>query len=150
MVAEINFLSVNIRSLRAHYADIKCLISSHESDGLLIDILILTESWISEVEQAYYNIDGHEILCSNKLSKKGKGTVIYIKKGITCNRIEFKEIDNCDMVVVKCSKGLNHINIVGIYRNHISKIDTFVEKFEDLIIDLTKNHQKLVILGDMN
>src|SRR5258705_4297717 len=130
---QMNILVINIRSLRAHFDELKNLIQSKDENANPSDVVILTESWIGDEDKEFYNIEGYDIFCSSKISKRGKGTVFYIQNGVSFNVIDYREIDNCDMMVIKCEMGKKQLMITGIYRNHASKIDSFVEGLENMI-----------------
>jgi len=120
------------------------------NSGNVPDVIVLTETWVGSQDKDFFNIENYTVLFSDDHSRRGKGTVLYIRNNFSFSIIEDIKITNCDIVAVNIVLGKRHINLVGIYRNHASDIDSFAHQFEKLILGLSRNNRNTIITGDLN
>ena len=131
-------VSCNIRSLRAHIADIST--SSYIKKA---DLLCLQETWLkeNEVSSQLLQITGFKAYFNS--AGVGKGLAIYCKTSYTVEK-EVKN-DNYQMSLIKSS----YLNIINIYRSSSSSsasIRNFIDDLEQLI----EANKPTLIVGDFN
>src|SRR5258705_3004522 len=118
MTNELNILTVNIRSIRAHFEDLKIKLDILSDKHQSPDIIILTETWVGEEEKTYFHLDGYNSLFSGNDSRRGKGVIMYIKNNLPFNLLDHITIKNSDLVGVSITLNKIPLNIIGLYRNH--------------------------------
>lgn len=74
---KLSIISLNIRSLRKNFDS---LLASLSSIINFIDVIILTETNITEDENTYYRIEGYNAEYYNRKGRRGGGIAVYIKK----------------------------------------------------------------------
>lgn len=75
----LNIIHVNIQSLRNKLNDLKEMIWSTETQtNKKIHIIAISEIWIYETENKYFNIDGYNAYFSNRSNNRSGGCCIYM------------------------------------------------------------------------
>jgi hypothetical protein len=108
-----------------------------------IHIIVLTEHWLSEDKNQFYNIPGYKSFFSNR-SDAYAGAAIYISENISCTLSFEEEFEESNFLIVKLNK--MSINIMCVYRSHDTPYKNFFEKIDEL----TSKYSNTLILGDIN
>lgn len=141
----LNIIHVNIQSIRNKIDELKELVRSIEiQTNKKIHIIAISEIWIYENENKYYNIDGFNVYFSNRSNNRSGGCGIYILTEIESTLIKQFEYECSNFVLIKLNKF--DIKIACIYRYGRADIHKFNEKFEDEIL----KYKKILIVGDIN
>lgn len=74
---KLKVITLNIRSLNAHFDD---LLLFTRDKGL--DILALTETWISEDDAAKFSISGYRMFIQSRVGKRSAGVVLFIRENL--------------------------------------------------------------------
>ena len=131
----IRIYSLNCRSLKKHYEDIK-------SDSLILQssIICLQETWLlNDEDAADYEIPSYE---THKNSYgPGKGIVIFFKKDT------FTHVKDIKQEFMQLSKFRSpKVDVITLYRSHQGKYEKLNSQIERL---LTKT-KPTIIIGDFN
>jgi len=138
----VNIFHLNIQSLRSNFEELKLLLVDVLDK---IDIIVLTETWISDCEIDFYLLDNFmSYNCSRSYNRSG-GVVVYIK-----NKLEFSRSVYCmisaEVIVLYC-KSLD-FTIISIYRSHAYSVNTFNNELSQLLQLISSKNVFLV--GDIN
>lgn len=140
----INILQLNIQSIREKIDDLEILIQQiEEKNKKIIHIIALSEIWIFEEENQFYNIDRYNAFFSNRSGNRSGGVIIYIHETLNAIQIENFKLDLTNFLLLKLTDC--DINIGCIYKYEGTNIHNFNEKLEEkMLINNT------VIVGDIN
>lgn len=143
----ISIFYINIRSLRKHYDELLCHL---EIQRFCYDVIVLSETWITESEASRYEIQGYNLILQPRATGNSGGVAIYIRNYITYSKelfcssvIEIVKLD----VKLLTNSGMTTISIVGIYRACKSAFDTVENDLYNLLNNLKKD---AILIGDMN
>ena len=76
-------LQLNIWSLLVHLGEVKDLLFNLEKRNLLVDILLLCETFLTKRTHELINIPGYTLLANNQEKSKVGGTALLIKNNIS-------------------------------------------------------------------
>nr|CAH7729526.1 unnamed protein product [Callosobruchus chinensis] len=117
-------------------------------------VVCITEHFFNELMTPYINITSYKLVSAfcRKRTIHG-GTAIFLKKDID----NFKIIDVCKYCVELhaefCAVELTELKtvIITVYRSAcIREMTLFYEKFEELLLHMSKSFKNIVIAGDFN
>ena len=76
-------LSLNVRSLKKHYADVEALLSGLESPQPRI--LCFSETWLEDSDNnLLYQLPGYNgVISSSRITRRGGGSMIQVGHGAT-------------------------------------------------------------------
>ena len=141
----------NIQSLRSKVDELNLIITTKN-----VDIACLTETWLSnEIDDDLVNIGGYTLTRNDRFQRRGGGTALYIRNGIT---FTVQSIGDCLPLEIEGTfVDFPQLNIailcVYIPPRLISEIQNDIKICIDDIID---NHakffpsRKMIVLGDFN
>lgn len=135
-----NILYLNIRSLRNKLEDLHLLITSYKCP---IHVIILTESWLKESENMFFNLPYYTSYFSNRATAYG-GVAIYVSEKINSTFIFEEEFQNSNFLVIRLPK--HNFYIMGIYKSHTTIYSEFIQKLDNL----TTKYKNSLIYGDFN
>lgn len=75
----LNFLYINIRSMRRKIDDLKNLIDALNFD---VHVVVLTETWIYKNLIDFYNLTGYDAFHSCREGNRGGGSCIFVQNNI--------------------------------------------------------------------
>ncbi|KAG5881392.1 hypothetical protein JTB14_012008 [Gonioctena quinquepunctata] len=140
----IKVLHANVRSLRNKIDELEAFIADKQ-----IDIICLTEHWMSESEISTTQLQGYRLAAfSARLQTTGGRTCIFIKDSISFSTINFGfnlNVEKCIEYCCVCLKDFN-INILALYRSPSGPLDTFLASLDAVLNQL--GTAKQVILAD--
>lgn len=141
----LNLIYINIQSIRNKIDDINLLIDKIEKQQKQrIHIIALSEIWIYENENQYYNLNNYNAYFKNREENRSGGCAIFVHQEITSNLVKGIDFEKSSFLMVNLNE--YDINIACIYRCCSASVNAFTEKFENEIL---KNNKTLII-GDMN
>lgn len=136
----LNILYINMQSLRNKLIMLESFVASFRHR---IDILVLTEIWITKDEINFFNLSGYRAFFSNRTNGFG-GVAVYIKNEIRSCYIYDEEFNNSNFLLVKLLD--KNINIFGVYRAPQTPLNDFIAKFDYFL----NSYPNSLILGDFN
>ena len=149
----LNISLVNLRSLRN-----KSVVFREYVEDNSLDLCICTETWLSDndvVIATEATPPSYSLLCANRSGRTGGGTALLchddlkpiLTKSGSHSSFEFSEY------LIK--QGRQFVKIVIIYRppyspNNPFTISTFLEEFQNYLLEVTATTNNLLISGDFN
>lgn len=141
-----SLLHCNIRSINKNINSLQVML------GALIfkyDIIALIETWLKPGESV--NMPGYKVVCRSRPTKTiGRGVLLFIRDNCNfklCASLNSLLPSEHDMLFVELSNGTT----VGVvYRSPSSKINSFVDKLENVPHNISTSKRKAVLCGDMN
>lgn len=138
---DLKIVYFNIRSLRNKLYDLEIIVNSFT---ILPDIIILTEIWIKPSENDKYNLANYKSFFVNRTTTQSGGVCIFVKNELSTNEIISEDSLETSWLGIKIMK--HNLNIFGIYRSPSSNQEQFLQKFENIL----SNNSKNIIIGDFN
>ena len=140
----INFLHMNIRSMRANFDTFLTYL-----DNLikLPSVIVLTEIWIQEDEKPLYEIPGFTSFFFCISHKRASGIAVYFTTSIPAD-FAVLPCYSAEIVQVDFKIHDDKYKLLAIYRTHEKSQNDFVHDLDPILSSL--NVQNLIILGDMN
>lgn len=117
-----------------------------------IDIMCVTESWLSGNEVGIYNIGEYKVISSSHRKNYIRGgTMIYVRKSWRAkNRPDIVNMTVEKEFEVSCVE-LGALVVLCVYRSPSANLENFSKKLEICLDMLTKNSNKTIIVcGDFN
>ena len=88
---KLKFLYLNIRSLRNKLDELEAVVNEVEN----VDIICLTETWLSNCEADYFNLNNYNVYHAMKTTGDGRGVAIYVRADWSCDKMHSIENYNC-------------------------------------------------------
>lgn len=145
----ITVLNFNIRSFNANGDKLMSVLDTIANPP---EIIVLTETWLTEANVACSNIEGYESYHTMRAEGRGGGVSIYFREDTSAVKIEqfcfcTITIETC---VVKVRLGSGDITVFGLYRPHSDTIDSFSEKLHDILRSDYFVRETVIVAGDFN
>lgn len=136
----LNIIYLNIQSLRNKLYNLELLISSFECE---IHVIVLSEIWLSQHENKFFNLPQYTAYFSNRADSYG-GVAIFVKNKISSTFVFEEEYAKSNILVIKLIK--QGINIVAVYRSHETNMYDFINKIDEY----SSKYKQAIFLGDIN
>ena len=152
----LNFVCLNIRSIRNKTLSLYHFIVSHN-----VDVLALTETWLCDGPDDLIVINnsvppGYHIHCVNRQHKRGGGVTLIYKKDITFKDEQLTSIDRFSQFeLLDCCIKINKIStrVVVVYRPPIVgniQYEEFAREWSLYLERFIEVQEELLIVGDFN
>lgn len=140
----LSFIHLNIRSLRKNFTT---LISHINKIINKIDLIILTETNITDEESNLYSLHGFNSIFLNR-EGRGGGIAVYVKETIN---FEKTNITTNSYETLRIDININNktTTVIPVYRPPSQNINTFTNELDQAISNINKRNQTIII-GDMN
>ena len=135
----------NIRSFNANIEAFLALLSTVHRQP---DIIILTETWISDCDAEFCNIEGYDSY--HTIGGRGRGVSVFCRDALVADILPeccFAS-DNINVCTVRISYMSDKYVILGIYRPHIGTPSDFILALEPLLHSFSNT--SVVLTGDFN
>ena len=139
-ILTLNIFYININRLANKLDELEVLLASLNET---VDVIVLTETFLSKTDTQYINLNGYKAFHSVRESRTGGGVSIFCHDNLDFTLLS-DEIHDENQCLIVCSRKLN-FNIAGIYKPPHSNSKTFLS-FLDRIASSNKN-QIIVILN---
>ena len=149
---DIKLIVHNIRFLSKHFDDLSIFLDSLKN--FEPDVIILTETWLSEDFLKYYTIEGYIAYIAQRADgTRSGGVVTYIKNKISHSHVlhsnQYFQAVQLKIESKFCrTPNLKQIEIIGLYGDTRKPQIKFIEEIDHLF--LNRLSQNLVITGDFN
>lgn len=141
----LNILHINIQSLRNKLDEPKLLLDEIEkANNQTIHIVALSEIWLYENENKFFNLDNYHTYFQNRQNNRSGGCCMFVHNSVTSSLYQQFNFEESSFITIK----LNNFDIfiACVYKCCNSSLNPFIEKFESELLKLNK----YVIIGDMN
>lgn len=135
-----NIIYFNIQSIRNKLHDLESVVKSF---NFRIHAIVLTEIWIMECENKFFNLPGYTAYFSNRKNGYG-GTALYIIDDISSSFVFEEEFENSSILCIKLLK--QNFYIFSVYKAPDSNIDRFIDKLDNNILTIKNS----IVVGDLN
>lgn len=141
LTSNIKILHMNIRSLNKNFDELVIYLRRIKLD---CDFILLTECWLSKVQNSLPSLPGyHSHMSSYK--NQNDGVVIYAKDNLNYEILEPQLMESSGLMI----KYANTV-VVAIYRSpSFKKVEIFLESLNNVLSSLTKD-VSVAIIGDIN
>ena len=140
---------LNVRSLLAHFNELKQIIFDND-----FDIVCITETWLnSGLDSDSVNVDGYTFYRRDRRgTQRGGGIAVYfrnsLKLQITC--MEINKDCNFEHLFLKLIFGRQSCMLGVIYRAPRENVSICVEQLDDILSFLIPETDQFILLGDLN
>ena len=116
------------------------------------DIIVITETWMSEANSSLCSIDGYIPYHSVRGTGRGGGVSVYCVETLNSNRVDNLSIvnDTIETCLVKLSIGNELRYVLSVYRPHSDSIENFTAHLGALLSNEVLNAKKVILTGDLN
>ena len=149
----IQIFYLNIRSIRVNdkFSELKLKLDLLNYP----DVIVLTESWLGEGEEVYFQLSGYEGISFVRGQKRGGGISIYVKKDCDYSVISNFICDTNNHQIVTLSIVLSKLNeplyLTAAYNPSALNAQNFINEFLSHASQIPEYFiRKTVILGDFN
>lgn len=146
----LSVISFNTRSYFSHVDELVSLIGALNSTP---DVIVLTETWLSDATVNYCSIDGYKAY--NTLRKgdgRGGGVSIFVIDKWQSSFIE--SLSFSDDTLESCAVTLCNNNekflVYGVYRPHSDSITNFTDRIGGILNGGIFKNSKTIVTGDFN
>ena len=144
----LSIINHNIRSLNCNGDNFIGLLNTilHKPD-----VIVLTETWLSDDNKSLYNIDRYTSYHTTR-NTRGGGVSIYCSNTIKSSIIP--SLILCNKSIESCGIDITYNNerfiIFGIYRPHSDTIENFTNKLNDMLNMTSIKKHNVIVAGDIN
>lgn len=147
-VDDLVLLSLNVRSLVNKLSLFEIFLDSMSHSGVKIDIILLTETFLSEGNSEFYNLPGYKSYHMTRPARGGGGMVFYVRDNIEVGHaIKRFHVREVEFMIIKLEK-LN-VHVCGVYRPPTST-NSNKREFLDFYDQLLEQNSRMISLGDFN
>jgi hypothetical protein len=148
LFSSLAILQINARDITTGFKFDE-LLSLLDTSSMLFDIIVVTESWLTDDCCQLYNIPGYSSIFNNRHNTRGGGVALFIREGFAIENTEIYS-SNCESVQITKLK-ITRLNrsyiIVGMYNNHRNNYELLLNALDGLLDTLTENS---ILVGDTN
>uniref|UniRef100_A0A1W7R639 Putative tick transposon n=1 Tax=Aedes albopictus TaxID=7160 RepID=A0A1W7R639_AEDAL len=145
--AGLNMVQINLRGInRFEKLDSLCIFL--QGLPIVVDVLVIGETWIKASRQKYYNIPGFSSIHSCRTTSSG-GLAVFIRNGLNFEVKANTADDGLHHIETAILPGKSRVTVHGIYRPPSFDSNRFFS-FVESIISLSDPRNPCFILGDIN
>ena len=118
-----------------------------------IDILCLSETWLSDTDGAVIAAltpESHVLQHIPRLDKRGGGVGCLITKSLRCKKQANRKFETFECMEIKLSNERTSVTLNIIYKPPQSNFSIFLQEMESLILDNETHQNNVIYLGDFN
>ena len=144
----VKVLSLNVRSMKKHYADVEALLSCLESPPPRI--LCFSETWLENSDNnLLYLLPGYnEVISSSRINRRGGGSMIQAGHGATIVTELNTSLTETTVALVQIDK--QFLLVMNVYVPPRLDKMAFLSIFDKELESLTKYKYPIIITGDVN
>ena len=144
-----NILNMNIRSYFANECKFNSLMSTILQEP---EIIVLTETWLTEMNKDYCNLNGYVAFHTIREIGRSGGVSIFVKNDVQCKLINEFSLSNSFMESCTVEISINEIKYVllAVYRSHHTTILQFNTYMNDILNNEYLKNKNIILLGDLN
>ena len=149
----LKILHLNIHSLPAKIDELKFLINKLTEKGVMLDIILLCETFLSDVKNLNCEIDGYSLVERHRTKGRGGGVAILIKNGIKFKELRDLTVFNeglLESLFLEITFDTQKVIIAELYRVPGTDIDVFFDQYEEIVRKLQEKNLPVIIGTDQN
>ena len=149
---ELSILQINCRGLSSKFDHLKTLLANLKINTT---ILALSETWLADGDEKYFNIPNYTFISKPRIGKRGGGVGLYISDKLSFNIRNdlLQSLNNvCEYLVVEIKPfNCNKIVVASIYRAPGQDLNIFNVKLAESLTFLDMfNKSDIFLAGDWN
>ena len=157
-----SLITLNCQSLNAKFTELNLFLQEIINSSCHIDALCLQETWLSDnSDTSLFDIDGYTLISKGKASSRHGGVAIYLSDNFCFKILPFESRSNIwDGLFIEIHETVDHVignkkkliigNIYRPPRNRVDNYQTFIEEINEIMSDLQRQRQEVIIVGDFN
>jgi len=154
-VSTLSFASLNIRSASSITVDLdKPAVLRDFIVNDCIDILLLTETWLSSDSPSSVldslTPPGYSIIHKPRLSGRGGGLAVIFRSCFSISEGTLSSFNSFESLCFALSLPNKNFTFLGVYRSSSCSLSEFFADFTSLLSDLCSKFSHLLISGDFN
>ena len=136
---------MNIRSFYKNFCDLETLLETFYSKP---DIIVISETWLTDEKLRGAYIDGYEGVHSIRCGGRSGGISIFYKIGLNVSKCDLFCLNNdtIEMCTIKIISSDTILFLIGIYRPHSGTIENFTNCLETILNDGILLNSKICII----
>ena len=149
----LRIMHLNIQSLPAKIDDLRALLYKLQSEGTVVDVILVCETFLTDWKVSSCEIDNYNLYESHRKTKSGGGVAVYVNKNIKTE----KRGDLQVFVEGHIESEFIEINLYGksyiigeLYRIPGSDLQLFFNHYETLVSKVNAEKKVLIIGTDQN
>jgi exonuclease III len=146
-------LHLNIRGLSSKFDELKLLLSQLYDIHVILDVILLCETFINDNNADLFNIPGYKFIYQNRQTLTKGGVAMYIRDNINFKLRKdlciFHEGEFETLFIETVSKESSAI-IGEIYRIPNTNVQQSLERYESILNKLVNNDKQVIIGTDQN
>ena len=146
-------LQINIHSVSAKLDDLRNLISTLYEKKIIVDFIMLCETFLNDSNMQLCQIDGYNLVCKNRINGKRGGVAIYVRDNLIY-KLRPDLVVNIDNELESLFIEVKHRHssvIVGeIYRIPNSNVKLSIERFHTIVNKLRGMNHDVILGTDQN
>lgn len=144
----VNIMHINAQSCAKieTFDEIKSFVDNCKFE---IDIIIIGETWFKQNHLCLYELSGYTSIHSCREHKRGGGLSMYVREPCNITKTEIqKKLWNSVNVEIRNYRGINNLNICGVYRPpNKSNMTSYLHEIERILSQLCG---EILLIGDIN
>ena len=151
--SSLSMFHLNVKSLPKHFDELELYLNSLD---VKFSFLGLTETWLTECKQAYYDLPHYSCINKFRNDRKGGGVTFKIREGLTYfRRSDLEHFDSeLESIFIEVDETIfntvSNVVIAVIYRMPDSSVDVFNERINDILNVIQKENKLIYVMGDLN
>ena len=150
---DVSYASLGTFSIKNKSAEFVDYVTSSKAD-----LFALTETWLSEIDDALrgeITPTGLKLIDHSRKNRRGGGTALLFRESLNFQKIAARELRSFEYLELIVSSGTFKVRLVILYRPPYSPLhpvttSTFLADFTDYLETLILSTEPLVITGDFN
>ena len=149
----LSMFHLNVKSLPKHFDELEFYLNSLD---VKCSFLGLTETWLTECKQEYYDLLHYSCINKFRNDSKGAGVTLKIREGLPYFRISYPEQFDSELesIFIEVDKTIfntvSNVVIAVFYRMPDSSVEFFNERINDIMNVIKKENKLIGVMGDLN
>lgn len=148
--SDLKLLCLNCRSLSKSFIELKLFLNLSQ---ISFDIIALSETWLNEEKDSFFNLQNYNFYNSNRTVTKGGGVAFYINiNKLVIERPDLKyQNDICEIIAIEIISNLTKNTIIlNIYKPPSSSPVDFFEILDSIFYKISSENKFIYCVGDFN
>ena len=145
----LTIVNANVRSFNANGEAMATVLKSLTS---VPDVIILTETWLSELSKPYAELEGYNSYHQVREERRSGGVSIFCRQDLNVETLDHLSVCNqtIETMTINIVFPGDKIALVAVYRPHSGTIENFSHQLHGILHNNSIANQKTVIAGDLN
>ena len=153
-INNLSMFHLNVKSLPKHFDELELYLNSLD---MKFSFLGLTETWLTNDKQEFYDFPGYSCINRFRKDRKGGGVTLQVREGLPyIRRSDLEHFDSeLESIFIEVDKTIlntmSNVVIAVVYRMPDSSVDVFNERITDIMNHVIQKENKMIyVMGDLN